>query len=381
MLGELVALHGAGTIERMPQISFFRTLAAFTFTLVLLGCGGGGDSDADNALGPDEQGPPLVGTDLDRFRGVSLASAGGLPTAALEELVATGVEWIALIPFGRQPRFDVPEVQLRTTRGRWSQTDAGIRRIAEIAASAGVRILLKPHIDLVEEIDGQWRGTIAFNSEADWLRWEEDYRSFILHYAALAADSGIELLSVGAELHKVVRQRPGFWRQLVGDVRQRYGGSLTYGANWDREFEEVEFWDLLDFIGIHAYFPLTVKMDASIEELELGWQPHVLALEDLTETYGKPVLFTEVGYRSITGAGVDPWDWRVRRSADGGAEQADAYEAMFRTFWHRLWFAGLFVWEWDPAGNAVNTRFDTGYSPQNKRAAEIMSKWFTHPIG
>ena len=156
MLGELVALHGAGTIERMPQISFFRTLAAFTFTLVLLGCGGGGDSDADNALGPDEQGPPLVGTDLDRFRGVSLASAGGLPTAALEELVATGVEWIALIPFGRQPRFDVPEVQLRTTRGRWSQTDAGIRRIAEIAASAGVRILLKPHIDLVSNLTSTW---------------------------------------------------------------------------------------------------------------------------------------------------------------------------------------------------------------------------------
>ena len=160
-----------------------------------------------------------------------------------------------------------------------------------------------------------------------------------------------------------------------------YGGSLTYGANWDREFEEVEFWDLLDFIGVHAYFSLTEKMDASIEELEQGWQPHVLALEGLTAAYGKPVLFTEVGYRSITGAGVDPWNWQVRRPTDGGAEQADAYEALFRTFWDRSWFAGLFVWEWDPARTAANSRFDDGYSPQNKRAAEVMARWFTQRPG
>ena len=107
----------------------------------------------------------------------------------------------------------------------------------------------------------------------------------------------------------------------------------------------------------------------------------MLALEDLARTFGRPVLFTEVGYRSIAGAGVDPWNWRVRRSADGGAEQADAYEAMFRTFWHRSWFAGLFVWEWDPARITVDSRFDTGYSPQNKRAAEIMGRWFTRLTG
>jgi len=371
-----IALPFGGGI---PRSWFFHLIAALA--VAVLGCDGGSDS-VDSPLGPEEERPPLVGfPDLDRFRGVSLATANRLPTVALEELVDTGVEWIALVPFGWQPRFDAPQIQLRTTRGYWTQTDVGIRRIAEIAATAGVRVFLKPHIYLVEEVDDQWRGTIAFRSEEDWLNWEEDYRSFILHYAALAADTGIELLSVGVELREVVRQRPHFWRQLVLDVRQLYRGSLTYGANWDREFEEVEFWDLLDFIGVHAYFPLTGKLNASIEELEQGWQPHVLALEDLARTFGRPVLFTEVGYRSIAGAGVDPWNWRVRRSADGGAEQADAYEAMFRTFWHRSWFAGLFVWEWDPARITVDSRFDTGYSPQNKRAAEIMGRWFTRLTG
>ena len=52
---------------------------------------------------------------------------------ALDELEANRVAWIALIPFGWQPRLDTPQVQLRTTDVRWGETDAGL---VETAAGA-----------------------------------------------------------------------------------------------------------------------------------------------------------------------------------------------------------------------------------------------------
>ena len=107
-------------------------------------------------------------------------------------------------------------------------------------------------------------------------------------------------------------------------------------------------------------------------DLAAGWQPHVAALEAMSRARGKPILFTEVGYRSIAGAAIEPWNWRIQRPVDE-EEQADAYEALFSVFWQRPWFAGLFLWDWDPVGS-----FDDadGYSPKLKPAAEVMAQWF-----
>ena len=315
---------------------------------------------------------PITVISTEKYRGVSLTSSSAFAASAIEDLQEVGVAWIAIVPVGRQPRFDVPEVRLRTTRGRWSRTDEGIRGTSARAHSAGMRVMVEPHIEFLEEVEGEWRGTIDFGTVGQWQQWEEDYLAFILHYARLAEELDIELFSVGSELQSVVRQRPAYWRQLISEVRKVYGGNMTYGANWLDEYEEVEFWDLLDFIGVHAYFPLTEKLNATAGDLATGWQPHVAALEAMSRARGKPILFTEVGYRSIAGAAIEPWNWRIQRPVDE-EEQADAYEALFSVFWQRPWFAGLFLWEWDPVGS-----FDDadGYSPKLKPAADVMAQWF-----
>ena len=146
---------------------------------------------------------------MSRIAGVNLDVSRRLD-AALDDLVATGVSWIALVPFGWQSRFDAPEIRLRTTSARWGETDAGLSEIIAKARARGIRTLIKPHIWLVEEVPGQWRGSIGFDTEAQWQSWEADYHAFILHYAELAQSQGAHMLSVGVELHRAVSERPEF---------------------------------------------------------------------------------------------------------------------------------------------------------------------------
>jgi hypothetical protein len=344
------------------------SLAARLVPLALLWAGCDGDRPTSHQAAPFAANPPIAGVNLDVSR--------SLPEATLDDLVATGVGWVALIPFGWQPRWDVPEVRLRTTGVRWGETDEGLRQIVERAQARGLRTLLKPHIWLIDEVPGQWRGTIGFDSDEDWQAWEADYRALVLHYAALAAETGVDMVSIGIELHRATSERPDFWRALIDDVRRVYDGPLTYGANWDGEATAIQFWDRLDYIGVHAYFPVTSRLDASVGQIERGWGPHVRLLDALCARWQRPILFTEVGYRSIAGAGVQPWNYGVRAAADA-QEQADLYEGLFRAFWERDWFAGVFLWEWDADLRAdSDLTQDDDYTPQGKPAMEVLRRWY-----
>ena len=357
-----------GILLHSSRIRRSIALFALLLSLVLAGCG----LDRDNPAGPDGSHLPAgSGEPVVRHRGVNLDGGRSDAEALFDGLEAAGVDWIALIPFGWQPRYDVPRVELRTTGVRWAETDEGLRELARQAQARGMGVLIKPHIWLLAEVPDQWRGSIDFAAEADWQRWEEDYRQLILHYAGLAADSGMDLFCVGVELGSVVKQRPAFWPQLIEEVRAAFAGPITYAANWD-DYGEVPFWGLVDYIGVDAYFPLTGRQDATVEQLVRGWEPHRQALQDLCDRQNRPVLFLEAGYRSIAGAAVEPWDADVDGAADPG-EQADAYEALFRAFWDLPWFAGLFLWEWNATGYS---RADD-FSPQGKPAEAVLTRWYT----
>jgi hypothetical protein len=325
-----------------------------------------------------DRGPSPIAPVVDpanHHRGVNLVAGRTLPSDTFDHLLEANVDWIAQTPFGWQPRYDVPRIELRTTAVLWGETDEGLRETARRARMHGVKTMLKPHIWLQQEVEGEWRGTIRFEREEDWVQWEEDYRRFALHYARLAAEAGMEMFCIGIELRSSIRQRPLFWRNLIAEVRQIYKGPLTYGANWFQEYQEVGFWDQLDYIGIHAYFPLTQQLDATVADLERGWQPHLRSIEALQREWDRPILFTEIGYRSIVGAAIEPWNSTVRRGIDL-QEQADAYEAVFETFWDQPWFAGLYVWDWRPDHSRAGGITDDHFSPQNKPAQDVLRTWF-----
>lgn len=322
----------------------------------------------------------LPAADL-RHRGVSwVGERREVTPDDFDRLVSDGVTWIAQNPFGWQRGLDVPEVLLRPEGGWWGETDAGLEATQLMARARGIRTLLRPHLYVAGPAGhGTWIGDIAMKSDEDWRRWFDSYRRFILHYAALAQRTGVDLLCVGAELRATTRTRPDDWRRLIADVRGVYRGPLTYAANWD-EFETITFWDLLDHIGVQAYFPLSGGDRPTVAQLAAAWQPHLSAIEAVSKRHGKPVIFTELGYASEPGATLRPWEWGGRRSdpatPEGLALQSDAYEAFFRAAWSRDWLAGVYFWKWYPGLERHPAPPGREFSPQNKPAEQVMARWF-----
>ena len=320
---------------------------------------------------------PEHGTVGERHRGVCFVAGPRRPTdGAFDRLPELNVNWISQTPFGWQRRHDDPEVVL-VTSGRvwWGERDAGLVETTHKAQLRGIRTILKPHIWIRDRRDGKWRGEIDFANKEDWEAWWVGYRRFILHYAALAEKHGMEALCVGTELRSTVLKHPDKWRELILEARKIFSGELTYSANWYQEFEEVPFWDMLDYIGIQAYFPLgNNEEDVTLSSLKTAWQPYIERIEAVQKRFGKPVIFTEVGYRSTEDAAEEPWVWRSGDRVDFEV-QALCYEAMFEVFWDRPWFKGLYIWKWFPDGR-VSYRRRRGFTPQGKPAEAVLRKWY-----
>ena len=111
---------------------------------------------------------------------------------------------------------------------------------------------------------------------------------------------------VGMELTRLSIEKPEYWRSLIADVRKVYSGKLTYAANWYKEYDRVEFWDDLDYIGVQAYFPLTKKDAPSVDDVSKGWKKYIPDMESIALQYKKPLLFTEIGYKSMLGTAEKP---------------------------------------------------------------------------
>ena len=317
-----------------------------------------------------------------RQRGVSWVGSRAIGRAHLTPLQPLHVDWIVQTPFGWQRDIHAPALQApRGAAGLWGESDRGILVTTRLSQEVGIATLLKPHIWTGR---GTWRGELAMTSEADWVTWFDQYETFILHYARLAQAAGIEALCIGTELSATL-VREDQWRRIIALIRSVYSGNLTYAANWDR-FEQVPFWDALDFVGVQAYFPLAEEPTHDIDQLVRGWQPWLERLAAVSEQSERRVLFTEIGYRSHVNAVVEPWLWP--RQVEGGngtagqKVQAAAYEAFFRAAWDLPWVAGAYWWKWFPNHERAGGDDDAGFTPQNKPAQQVIGQWYlrTHLV-
>ena len=108
------------------------------------------------------------------------------------------------------------------------------------------------------------------------------------------------------------------WIGLIDRVGERYEGHISYAANYD-SYQEVDFWDRLDFIGINAYFPLRNTLGVNRlspgfdTELEKRWGEILSDIESFrTDNHiaDKRVIFTELGYTFRRHSTVYPWGSR-----------------------------------------------------------------------
>jgi hypothetical protein len=295
----------------------------------------------------------------------------------LPHLRHLGVTHLTLVSFGWQEAADDPRVRIDTSDGWYSESHRGIRALARQADSLGMGIILKPHIWIGGYDEQQDRSDIGFDSEDAWTRWETSYGRFLLIYARLAAEIGADALVLGTELSRPATTRPQFFRTLADTVRRVYDGNLTYAANWHDEYEEITFWDALDYVGVQAYFPLVDTPNPSLDTLQDRWRQHRADLSALHQQTGKPLFFTEIGYRSAESAAEAPWRWPER---DGGgvppdsALQARCYRAFLSTMQNTPWFTGAVIWKWHPRASQQDP---TAFTPQDKPAERVLYRWFT----
>jgi hypothetical protein len=177
---------------------------------------------------------------------------------------------------------------------------------------------------------------------------------------------------VGAEFASLEHET-GAWRATIGNVRSRFGGTLTYSANWDH-FDGVGFWDDLDVVGVTGFHSLSRKNDPSVQELVSAWSPVKERLLAFQTAVRKPIVFTEVGYSSQDGTSRDPWNYYVNLRNPDQEEQADCFRAFFQTWTGTPGYQGMFIWNW---WRSEEPKSDVGYSVFGKPAYEVIKAHFS----
>ena len=241
-----------------------------------------------------------------------------------------------------------------------------VRGTIREARDAGLSVLLMPVVQLSRVEKGQWRGALR---PADWDRWFDSYASFLLHYARLAAEEEVELFCVGSELSST-EEHTDRWRSLIARVRAVYGGALTYSANWDH-YEHVGFWGDVDYLGTSAYYELSAEAPVTYEAVHRGWRRLRRRLEAWQNSTGKPLLFTEIGYPSVSTAARAPWDY-TRGELDLERQRL-CYRAFIDAWRDSRALAGTFLWIWEPGRGGPN---DRGYAWRGKPAEAEIAAWY-----
>ncbi len=303
-------------------------------------------------------GEPILGFNFPEWSRDGYASDAA--QKQLQSLAATGAAWVALTPtvYVRDRRDSVVAATASTP------SDESLRSAIRAARAAGLKVMMKPHVDLIGG------GARAWIEPKDAASWFASYRVYVLQYARIAREEQCGMFVVGTEL--ALLETPshwGAWRALIADVRAEYPGPLTYAANW-HSAEIVGFWRELDYIGIDAYYPVLGGSNHVL--LRMGWIPIEAAVHALSAANGRPVIFTEFGLASQKGANLRPWDY-----SDFGKLDLDVQTAYIQTFLdtfaNKSWVAGFLNWAWDsnPGGPA-----DKSMSLRGKPALDVFTGLF-----
>jgi hypothetical protein len=294
-------------------------------------------------------------------RGVNFTSEGGAAygtpeaRAMLEKLPAKGVNSVAIVPYGFTPAGQ-PIVRLAGSRSL--ESDEGVRDIALHAKRLKLQVLMKPHI----WTRGGYPGGLEYPDPAARKQWFAQYAVFVEHYARMSAAVNADVFCVGNEFVRLSREDQQ-WRQLIALARTHFKGKIAYSATQGEEFEQLKFWDAVDYIGLSNYYPLPDSLDAS---------GIVAKVEAVQRKFQKPVLLTEAGFVSMQAPHRAPWDESPRLlSMD---DQARCVEALFKAFYRKPWLQGMYWWK--VGTNGYGGPLDGSHTPWGKPAMDVIARWY-----
>jgi len=282
---------------------------------------------------------------------------------SLERVSALGAHWVAIHPYAGVRRDG-------SIRFRPAGQTGFLQRAATLAKAAGVQLFWKPHLAYWGSF--AWRGDIEFGDDTEaWRRFFDGYRSFIVDQAKFAEGVGVDLLAVGVEYEKTTRFESE-WRQIIAAVRAVFSGRITYAANWD-SLDRVPFWDAVDLIGVHAYFPLSLEDSPDRSELWHGWDEPLERLAQFSRRWqDKPILFAEIGYPRSLRAAAEPWVPGIQTDPGVLSLRRTLIEVALERIQGAPYVEGMFWWKWIPGDD----RWDRDFSMKDEEALQaIQGQW------
>lgn len=313
-------------------------------------------------------------------RGMVLGLYAGVPDydyrEELERIKGLGATCVSLQAIYRMDTWHSVEIHRHPTS---SPTEAALRRTFREARALRLRIMFFPTINLRNEADNEtwWRGNIQ---PSDWGAWWRNYTDFNVHLARIAQEEGVEWYSVGTEMAST-HAFPDQWRALAAEVRKVFHGKLVYSVNFDSH-DTFTFGDCLDVVGINTYDPIDKDREAPRPEaIRDAWWWIVNKARTLHVRFDRPVMITEIGYPSVTGANAGPWDFRSDRPRDLALQDLLVGGAM-RVL--RDWGDGAAVFYY-LYGENLNVKpiggpEDRTYAVWGKPAESVLRWYFAEPI-
>lgn len=342
---------------------------------------------------------PDLRADLPFLRGVVLDRGWPHPEegrgvrAQLLRLARHGADAVAFDGVGLLSSADSPFVETSTdpidSLAAWSRAARGL----------GLRVVFRARLAVQ---DGSNSLAVGVREARDWSKWFDEYRAFVISMARQAAAVRADLFVVGVDLPRTTH-RTEEWRRLIAASRRAFDGPLVYGAADLQEAERIEFWDLLDLVGLQFYEVLARPGDddptprprpsvwsaadedsVAVAELTRALEAPLQRLRAVAERWQRPALLTEVGYRSVQEAWTHP---RADLDSPDRASELDqrrAYAAMGRHLARHPWLRGALWWGYGDAPNGAEgeRRWARGFSPRGKPAeVELSRNWSRLPLG
>ncbi|NOQ71704.1 MAG: glycoside hydrolase [Crocinitomix sp.] len=311
----------------------------------------------------------VYGQEKAKIKGLSfVASSSPIDKTDVAPIITMNANWVTLMPYGFVGSNG--GVMYNSKWQWWGEKEEGIKETIELCKAEGLKIMLKPQIWMRNAYTGDYK----LSTEKEWVKFEESYASFILSFLEIAIDLDVEMFCFGTEWREFVKARPEFWNELIKKIKLKYAGELTYAANWD-DYAAVPFWKEMDVIGVNGYFPISISQKPDLKELMLGWDVHRKVLSAFSKKFDRKIVFTEIGYRSMEGSTIKPWEHNTR-SKYSEEIQHNAYKALFNVLWDETWFGGIFIWKWYHDHKNQGGNGDVDFTPQNKLAEKtIRSFW------
>jgi hypothetical protein len=268
----------------------------------------------------------------------------------------------------RQEAREISKDQLDRPNHGGTPSDESIIRYLDLLRENKLKIMFCPMLMLDLETK-PWRGNLTGKPEdiKRFFRGPRGYNEFILHYADLVKGR-VDAFLIGSELKNLTglqandKSFPAASElvRLAGMVKQILGNKvfLSYAADWSEyhhcpggwhHLDELWASENIDFIGINAYFPLTMTGDSNISEQQIkrGWSSGEAF--DYYFTDDEAITLEEqYGFKNLR-----YWWENKHINPDGGT-----------TNWHpkskKIWFCEYGFPSLDKATNQPNKFYDPG---------------------